>query len=58
ERYHELVQQEANVERLVAELMLAALGGPAPDRRTWKRALAAWRRFGRTAWPVGAVREG
>lgn len=47
ERYHELTQRQVNLERTVAELMLAAIQGEAPDRRILKRTMDAWRRFGR-----------
>ncbi len=47
ERYHALTQRGVNLERLVAELMLTAVRGEAPDRRMLKAAMRAWRRFGR-----------
>ncbi|OGO49736.1 MAG: hypothetical protein A2148_09850 [Chloroflexi bacterium RBG_16_68_14] len=47
ERYHELTLRIVNLERVVAEVMLAAVKGEAVDRRMWKAALSSWRRYGR-----------
>ncbi len=49
ERFHELAQRDANLERLVAELMLAAAQGEKPDRKMLREAVRSWRRFGRSA---------
>ncbi len=47
ERYHELAQREVNLDRMVAELMLAAAKSEPFDKRMLKTALKAWRRFAR-----------
>ena len=47
ESYHELAQREVNLERMVAELMLAAAESEPFDKRMLKTALKAWRRFAR-----------
>jgi len=43
---HELTVREVNVQRMIVELMLAALSGDAIDTGMLKAAVRAWRRFG------------
>jgi hypothetical protein len=47
ERHHELAQRQVNLERMVAELMLAAAKSEPFDTRMLKAALKVWRRFAR-----------
>lgn len=56
-RYHGLAVREINLQRMIAELTLAAMSGDTVDKRTMKEAVRAWRRFGRPAAFAQAARD-